>query len=94
MSQYTEVKAALAALQAAIAGLDERLDKLEADVAALKRRAPTPTARSYTVKSGDTLSGIAAKFPGVSWQEIHATNRAVIGADPNMIRPGQVLTIP
>jgi len=95
MSQYTELKASLAAQQAALNGLDGRLDSLEADVAALKRRAPTPTpSRTYTVKRGDTLSGIATKYPGVTWQAIHAANRALIGPDANMIQPGQVLTIP
>lgn len=95
MSQYTELKAALAAQQTTLNSLDGRLDATEADVAALKRRAPTPTpGRTYTVKAGDTLSGIAAKFPGVAWRAIYDANRAVIGADPDMIRPGQVLTIP
>lgn len=88
MAQYQELKAAIDAL-------DGRLDNLEADVAALKRRAPTPTpARTYTVKRGDTLSGIASKSPGVTWQAIYDANRALIGSDPNLIRVGQVLKIP
>lgn len=47
---------------------------------------------TYTVKSGDTLSGIAAKY-GMSWQELYAKNKFVIGNNPNLIKPGQVLTI-
>ena len=47
---------------------------------------------TYTVKSGDTLSGIAAKY-GMNWQELYAKNKFVIGNNPNLIKPGQVLTI-
>ncbi|GAA3793350.1 transglycosylase family protein [Streptomyces phyllanthi] len=46
----------------------------------------------YTVRSGDTLSGIAARH-GTSWQRIHAANKAVIGGDPDVIVPGQRLDI-
>ncbi|GLP72285.1 transglycosylase [Streptomyces sp. TUS-ST3] len=46
----------------------------------------------YTVRSGDTLSRIAAGH-GTSWQKLYAANKAVIGADPNMIVPGQRLEI-
>jgi LysM repeat protein len=53
--------------------------------------APQPPApRTYTVKSGDTLSGIAARF-GTTWQELQRINRI---PDPNKIYPGQVLTLP
>ena len=44
----------------------------------------------YTVRSGDTLSAIGARF-GVSYQAIAAANHL---ANPNLIYPGQVLTIP
>ena len=47
---------------------------------------------TYTVKSGDTLSGIAARY-GMSWQELYAKNKFVIGNNPNLIKPGQILTI-
>ena len=43
----------------------------------------------YTVKSGDTLSGIGSKF-GVSYQKIAADNNI---SNPNLIHPGQVLKI-
>jgi LysM repeat protein len=46
----------------------------------------------YTVRSGDTLSGIAARH-GTTWERIFAANEAVIGGDPNMIVPGQRLDI-
>jgi nucleoid-associated protein YgaU len=48
---------------------------------------------TYTVQPGDTLSAIGSKF-GVPWRDIYSTNRATIGADPDLIKPGQVLTIP
>lgn len=46
-------------------------------------------ATTYTVKSGDTLSGIAAKF-GTTYQAIAAKNGI---SNPNLIYPGQVLKI-
>lgn len=45
--------------------------------------------QTYTVKSGDTLSGIAAKF-GTTYQNIAAKNGV---ANPNVIYPGQRLKI-
>lgn len=51
--------------------------------------APTPSGTTYTVKKGDTLSGIATKF-GTTYQKIAADNGI---ADPNKIYPGQVLRI-
>ena len=45
--------------------------------------------RTYTVQSGDTLSGIAAKF-GTTYQAIAALNGI---SNPNLIYPGQVLKI-
>jgi LysM repeat protein len=44
---------------------------------------------TYTVKAGDTLSKIAAKF-GTTYQELAKINGI---ADPNKIYPGQVLKI-
>jgi lysozyme len=49
----------------------------------------TPTASTYTVKAGDTLSKIAAKF-GTTYQELAKLNGI---ADPNKIYPGQVLKL-
>lgn len=51
---------------------------------------PTPTATTYTVKSGDTLSRIAASF-GVSVSSIQQLNN--LGTSTT-IRVGQVLRIP
>ncbi len=53
------------------------------------------TGLTYTVRRGDTLSGIAEEQLGDAdrWPEIFALNRDVI-EDPNKIFPGQVLTLP
>jgi len=52
----------------------------------------------YKVKAGDTLSAIALHFYGdgtePSWRKIYNANTAVIGPNPNVIQPGQTLTIP
>jgi spore coat assembly protein SafA len=50
-----------------------------------------PAPGTYVVQSGDTMSGIAEKF-GVSLSALEAANPQV--SDPNLILPGQVLTIP
>jgi LysM repeat protein len=47
---------------------------------------------TYTVKKGDTLSSIAAKY-NTTWQDIYNDNKKVIGSNPNQIKPGQVLKI-
>lgn len=62
--------------------------------AGLSRPAP-PTPKTYTVKSGDTLWAIAKQTlgDGGRWREIYNNNVDVIGKDPNLIRPGQVLRI-
>jgi nucleoid-associated protein YgaU len=66
--------------------------------------APAPTGRhaasggrhaatgSYTVASGDTLSSIAAAH-GETWQALYAHNSDVVGANPNLILPGEQLAL-
>lgn len=60
-------------------------------------------ARTATVVAGDTLWTLAARQLGPLatdlqiarlWPRWHALNRDLIGADPGMIRPGQVLRVP
>ncbi len=58
---------------------------------------PAPTeAQTYTVVKGDCLWNIAKKFygNGSKYSVIYNANRSVIGGNPNLIYPGQVLTIP
>lgn len=47
---------------------------------------------TYIVKKGDTLSSIAKRY-NTTWQIIYNKNKDVIGENPDIIRPGQVLTI-
>jgi LysM repeat protein len=56
---------------------------------------PTPGS-NYTVEPGDSLFSIAQLAYGDSnqWQKIYDANKQVIGNDPNLIRPGEVLYIP
>jgi LysM repeat protein len=59
-------------------------------------RAPATAAETtYTVKAGDTLSGIAKQFLGNAndYMEIFNANRDQL-TDPDKIKPGQVLRIP
>ena len=53
------------------------------------------TARSYTVVKGDSLSKIAKREYGDAnkWRTIYEANRDLI-KDPDLIYPGQLLTIP
>ncbi|MEU6477425.1 transglycosylase family protein [Streptomyces sp. NPDC047017] len=52
------------------------------------------TAEMYTVVHGDTLSGIAGEHhvPG-GWHQLYAANRATVGDDPDLILPGQRLSL-
>lgn len=50
----------------------------------------TPTYKTYTVKSGDTLSGIGQKT-GKNWKDIASLNGI---KSPYVIYPGQVLKLP
>lgn len=65
--------------------------------AGTKKATPTtvPGKRdSYTVASGDSLSGIAAdrRLEG-GWQRLYSANRTVVGDDPDLIFPGQRLSL-
>lgn len=47
---------------------------------------------TYVVKKNDTLIDIAKKY-GIDWKELYNKNKDVIGKNPNLIKPGQVLEI-
>lgn len=77
------------------------LDRVPGPVAA--EPAAEPVAATVVVRPGDSLWRIAAAHlpPGAgaadvaaAWPAWYAANRATIGADPSLIRPGQVLTAP
>jgi len=54
----------------------------------------TSGAGTYRVDLGDTLSSIASGHgvPG-GWHALYDTNHQVIGDDPNLIKPGQILNL-
>ena len=56
---------------------------------------PPQTQRTVTVKAGDSLSKIAKRELGDAnkWHAIFEANRDQI-KDPDLIHPGQVLTLP
>ncbi len=66
-------------------------------------RAGTSVVEDVVVRRGDTLWDIAARHlgPGASaaeiaaeWPRWHAANQALVGPDPDLIRPGQRLSPP
>ncbi|MEU6620778.1 transglycosylase family protein [Streptomyces litmocidini] len=52
------------------------------------------TSGEYTVRPGDSLSGIAQEneLPG-GWTALYDANRQTVGTDPNLILPGQSLDL-
>lgn len=56
----------------------------------------TSNVKTYTVERGDTLWNIAKAFygDGSKYTKIHYANIDIIGNNPSLLRPGQVLTIP
>lgn len=64
-----------------------------------KKRATSKTtskSQTYTVVKGDCLWNIAKKFynDGSKYTVIYNANKKLIGSNPNLIYPGQKLTIP
>lgn len=86
-------------------GLFDRKEKSKADFSNVQRGSSTrpdasaqpvaDAARSYTVRSGDTLSAIAKREYGDAgqWKRIFEANRDKID-NPDLIHPGQELKIP
>ncbi|RPF28770.1 transglycosylase family protein [Georgenia muralis] len=54
--------------------------------------APSPAAETHTVVAGETLARIATDH-GVFWRDLFEANRSVVGDNPDLILPGQVLRI-
>lgn len=70
-------------------------DKATVSVTKERDASTAPTTKSYTVKKGDTLWAIAAKYygSGAQYNKIYNANTDKI-SNPNLIYPGQVFTIP
>jgi nucleoid-associated protein YgaU len=52
--------------------------------------------RTYTVRPGDSLSKIAKALMGDAkkWRALYEANKEVVGSNPDLIQPGQILKIP
>jgi nucleoid-associated protein YgaU len=79
----------------AIKTIPEWRDEIVADITVVGGPAAAPAAKTYTVKSGDTLSAIAKSQLGSAgdYMKIFDANRDQL-SDPDKIKPGQVLKIP
>lgn len=68
----------------------------KATAPAVSRPDTKKTPKTYTVKSGDSLSKIAKLELGNSakWEAIYALNKKTIGPDASKIKPGQKLVMP
>ncbi|WP_127506939.1 LysM peptidoglycan-binding domain-containing protein [Paenibacillus humicus] len=84
----------------AFISLPKKSDAPATKAAAITTSAARPSTKTapatYTVKSGDTLSKIAARTLGSAdkWRAIYDKNKAVIGANPNALKPGMKLVLP
>ncbi|WP_043472690.1 transglycosylase family protein [Kitasatospora sp. MBT66] len=84
---------------------DRDRERPPVDSAAERAETPTPGTpaappppggpATWTVRDDDTLDSIAEQLqvPG-GWQALYEQNRAVLGEDPDLIQPGQELTLP
>mgnify|MGYP001025535364 FL=1 len=64
--------------------------------ATMAERTTPKKEETYTIASGDSLWKIAQKVygKGSDYTRLYEANKDVVGSNPNLIRPGQVLTIP
>ncbi|WP_103529726.1 MULTISPECIES: transglycosylase family protein [Streptomyces] len=71
-------------------------ERTEAPASRSSERAEKPASSGeqgdYTVRSGDTLHQIAQAHD-TTWLDIYDANKSVIGDDPNLIFPGQQLSL-
>ena len=76
-------------------GKEEPVKRTQPQSTQNTQRPAQPSARTYTIKSGDSLSKIAKQQYGnaADWQKIYQANKDTI-KDPNMIYPGQTIKIP
>lgn len=71
-----------------LSGINSWISKADVEIISVANT-QTTTASTYTVQSGDTLSGIAAKF-GTNYQTLASLNGI---SNPNLIYVGQVLQV-
>jgi nucleoid-associated protein YgaU len=78
---------------------DSKVEKVGSAASASKSGSRTDlkkSSKTYTIKSGDSLSKIAKMELGSSskWNDIYKLNAKTIGSDPNRIKLGQKLVMP
>ena len=74
-----------------------KVEQKQATVEKTETRVDNTTApKTYTVKKGDCLWNIAKQLygSGADYSKIYEANKGTVGSNPNLIYPGQVLTIP
>jgi nucleoid-associated protein YgaU len=79
-------------------------DELDNEMADLKKKqkAAKPAPKAYIaehkVAAGDSMSAIAQQYYGSGvkekWMAIYEANKDVMGDNPTLIHPGQVMKIP
>lgn len=77
--------------------LDLPVKQGEAAIVKEPERAGTPEPpKTYSVVKGDSLWAVSRKCYGTGdkWPKVYDANKPPIGANPNLIYPGQVLKIP
>ena len=72
-----------------LSGINSWINKSDVEIISVANTQPAPATSTYTVRSGDTLSSIAAKF-GTSYQALASLNGI---SNPNIIYIGQVLRV-
>jgi nucleoid-associated protein YgaU len=85
-----------------VAGISTKtdIDRAKADMhlkqKVLVKKKKAVVVKKHTVVSGETLSSISKKYYDDigKYMKIYEANKGVIGDDPNLIKPGQVLVIP
>lgn len=103
LKQYRDFSTRVVTLKTAAArdggndGIDNgnAVEKTTTTIQTTRPATGAPEAKTYTVKKGDTLWGIAKKYygNGAKYQTIYAANKDKI-KNPNLIYVGQVFTIP
>jgi murein DD-endopeptidase MepM/ murein hydrolase activator NlpD len=93
----TKSSADTSSAPAASSATTKKTTATKSSTASSSSSAPTSSktsGESYKVVSGDTLAKIAAaKGVAGGWQKLYAANKSVVGGNPDLIFPNQVLTL-